>query len=382
MGMILPNNTLWGFGIQQDGAGTEYAKMAAGYEHPVSNANYFYYYPQTDVGFGPTKNQDTLPPENGGRALPSGAYVTGVWNEGATTIIPRLDNRFGWLLLAAMGDVSTVSDVTIAQHLAGSGTTAGVNTHIFNFYASDQYFVPWLTFRRELPHPTAANQLGEESQDGKIRTLTLNIAAAAPVTCDIDAIARSKQSNYDFEFDPGWTATYDDLDDFAVANCDGHFKVEGTAFKVTNVAVTLTNQLLPANQSIHVGSIDPLDFPTLGRMMTITATILVEDYGLYVSTFSGVTNDGATDANASCIVYKADVDVMVASQTYITGSEPFRLRVVSNTAENNVAWQVRPIRVQANRPIVLQVTANVLATATGYPVSIYLQNDKANYNLP
>ncbi|NIV40061.1 MAG: hypothetical protein GWN58_64865, partial [Anaerolineae bacterium] len=197
--------------------------------------------------------------------------------EGGISLIPRLDNRFGWLLLAAMGEVSTVSDVTIAQHIAGSGTTAGVYTHIFTFDASDQYWVPYCTFRRVLPHATAANELGEVAQDGRVRTLTIAGAGNAPIRADLDLIARQYQSDYDFDFNPGWSATYDDLDDFAVANCDGHFQVEGTSFDVAAASVTVVNQLLPAAQAMKIGSVDPIDFPVLGRMATVTATILVDD---------------------------------------------------------------------------------------------------------
>jgi len=387
MALLMPNNALFGLAIQKSGAGSQYTKMVAGFEVPVTNDNSFFYYPMTDLSAGAVKLQDVLPPEIGGRALPSGAYVSGAWWEGGVSLIPRLDNRFGWILLAAMGEVSTISDVTIANVIAGlpAGTTPNCYTHVFTFDASDQYWVPYCTFRRLLPHPTAANELGEVAQDGRVRTLTIAGAGNAPVRADLDVIARQYQGDYDFEFDPSWTATYDDLDDFAVANCDGHFKVEDTDFDVTAASVTIVNQLLPPAQAMKIGSIDPIDFPVLGRVAVVTATILVSDYGLYVSTFSGAANDGATSANTTCIVYKADVDVMFASQTYIpsvgAGTEPYRIRIVSNTAQDNVAWQARPIRVQPNRPIVLQVTANILATSSGDPLRIYIQNDTTGYQL-
>ena len=388
MSLQLPNNTLFGLAIQQDDTShTEHDKMAGGYEQRRTTDGDFSYFPLTDFGLGPVKNQDNLPPEIGGKALPTGAFVSGTWAEGTASMVARLDERLGWVLLAALGYVSTISDVTIAQHLAGTGTTAGVYTHAFRFYDTDQYFIPWLTLRRFLPHTTAANALGEVLQDGKVRSLTVTGAAGAPVTCDLDLVARlpsadSASPGTDFDYEPGWAAaTFDDFDDFAVTSCDGHFQVEGTEFKVTNVAVTLTNQPLAPAQSVHIGTTHPLDYPNLGRNCQITATILVEDYNLYVSTFAGTANAGA-DADVSCIVYKADLDVMLATQTYVTGSEPYRIRIMSNTAEDNVAWQVRPLRVQPNRPIVLQVTANIQAIASGMPIVFYLQNAKTGYIVP
>lgn len=383
MALQMPNETEFGLAIQQSGAGTEHEKMVAGFEVPETADANFYYYPFTDVAMGPTKNQDVLPPEIGGRALPGGAYATGVWAEGTVSLIPRLDNRFGWLLLASLGEVSTVSDTTIAHYVAGSsGADSGIYTHIFRFYETDQYFAPYCSFRRLLPHATAANVLGEFFQDGRMRSLTLTAAGASPVTCDLDMVARLYQSDYQFEFAPVWaTPSYDDLDDFAVTNCSGHFKVEGTEFDVTTVSVTLTNNPLPPAQAMKIGDINPIDFPVLGRACTVTATILVSDYNLYVSTFTGAANAGV-DANATCTVYKADLDAEFTTQTYISGSEPFRIRIRSSTTEDNVAWQVRPIRIVPNRPVVLQVTANLLATGSGDPLQVLLQNAKVNYLLP
>lgn len=381
MPLIMPNNALLGIAIQQSGAGTEHAKMVAGFENPETTDGNFYYYVARDLSFGPIKNQAALPPEIGGRALTSGMFASGSWGAGGISLIPRLDNRFGWLLLAAMGDVSTVSDTTIAQFIAGSGTTAGINTHIFRFFSTDQFFVPYMTIRRMLPNSTDATELGEILQDARVGSLTVTGAAAAPITADLDVLARLYQSDYDFDFDPGWSATYDEFDHFPVANCTGHFQVEGVSFQATTASVTVTNTLLPPAQSLQIGSIDPIDYPVLGRSITVTATILIEDYNLYVSTFSGASNAGV-DANASCIIYKADVDVEFTSQTYISGTEPYRIRLLSRSTENNVAWQVRPIRVQPNRPIVLQVTATVEAIETGDPFWILLQNATADYNLP
>jgi len=387
--MQLPNNALFGLGIQQDDTSfAEHDKMAGGYEQRRTVDGDFSYFPLTDFGLGPVKNQDNLPPEIGGKALPTGAFVSGTWAEGAASMIARLDERLGWVLLAALGDVSSISDQTIAQHLDEvAGTTPGVYTHAFRFYDTDQYFIPWLTMRRFLPHTDITADLGEVYQDGKVRSLTITGAAGAPVTCDLDLVARlpsadSANPGTDFDFNPSWgAATFDDFDDFAVTSCDGHFTIEGTAFKVTNVAVTLTNQPLAPAQSVHIGTTHPLDYPNLGRNCQITATILVEDYNLYVSTFEGAANAGA-DADVSCLVYKADLDVMLASQTYVDGTEPYRIRIMSNTAEDNVAWQVQPLRIQPNRPIVLQVTANVQALASGMPVVFYLQNAKTGYIVP
>lgn len=387
----MPNNALFGVGIQQGGFGqglSDYLRMSYGYEHVVSDPDNFHYFPLTDLGLSPIKGQAALPPEIGGRALPTGAYSTGAWAAGPVSMIPRLDNRLGWLLLAAMGDVSTVADTKVENLaiLGGvHGADAGINSHIFQFRTDDQYFVPWLTFRRLLPHSTAASSVGETYQDGRLATFTLTGAASAPVTVDIDCLARLNQSDYVFNYNPGWgTPTFDSFDKFAVTSCAGHFQVNSVAFDVTAVTATVGNILLPPGQSIIIGTIHPKDFPNLNRTFTVAATFLVSDWDFYVSTFVGTAASG--DSNVTCTVYKADLDVMLASQANISGTEPYRLRILSNPDADNAAWTVAPVRIVPNRPLVIQATTTVLAVEGTYwenhPVFIVLQNDQANYNLP
>lgn len=391
MALQMPNDALLGLAIQQGTGATDYLKMAAGYEEAVSADGSFHFYPFTDLSLAPTKNSDTLPQEIGGKALPTGEFVTGVWAEGPVSLIPRMDNRLGWLLLAAMGNVSTVDDTKIEDLSliggSGEGTTSGIHTHIFTVVQDNQFFQPWLTSRRLLPHGTAGERVGEVFQDGRIQTFTLNAAAGAAVNCDINVLARVKQEDFVFNINPGWTSNYDSFDDFLVTSCDGHFKVADTAFKVTSMAMTLTNNLLPPAQSLHIGNINPLDFPNLGRTLTVTGTFLVEDYDLYLSIFAGSAVDASASSgeNVSCTVYEAELDVMLATQTAIGAAgdadEPYRMRLISNQVDDNVSWTVQPIRIQPNRPVVAQVTGTFKASASGYPWYLMIQNAQSGYTL-
>lgn len=391
-GLQMPSDALFGLSIQQGGYGqglSDYLRMTLGYEHLASEPNNFSYYPLTDLGLTPVKVTGALMPEIGGKALTSGIYTTGTWAAGSASMYARLDDRLGWILLAAMGDVSTVADTT-ADNLAllgGShGSDAGINSHVFQFNTSDQYFIPWLTLRRLLPHSTSGYDVGETFQDGRLAGMTMTIAAGAAVTLDLDMLARLKQTDYQFDYNPGWgTPTYDAFEKFAVTSCDGHFKINNAAFNVTAVTLTATNVLLAPQQSIVVGTTHPVDFPNLNRVFAVTVTFLVDDWDFYVSTFKGAAVT-RTDSNAACDIYKADVDVMAASQSLITGTEPYRIRVFSNPDEDNAAWAVQPVRFVPNRPVVVQATCSMLALeGTGWdnhPVFVVLQNDKANYNLP
>lgn len=391
-GLQLPNEALFGLGIQHGGGGqglSDYLEMTLGYEQPVSNDDDFSYYPLTDLGLAVIKGQDALPPEIGGKALPTGLFPTGAWVAGSVSMIPRLDDRLGWLLYAAMGDVSTVAD-TAAENLAILGGThgldAGVNSHLFWFRSDNQYFVPWLTIRRLLPHTTTSKSVGETYEDGHVAGLTITAGSAAPVRADISMLARVKQTSSVFDYDPGWSAaTFDDFWKFAVTSCDGHFKVNDVSFDATAVSVSIGNNLLPPQQTLRIGSMHPKDFPNLSRIATVSVTFLVSDWDFYVSTFVGSAVSD-TDSDVACTVYRADMDVMLASQQAITGTEPYRIRIVSNPFEDNAAWTVAPVRIVPNRPLVVNATCTVTAVEGDlwetHPFFIILQNDKANYTLP
>jgi len=390
-GMQMPQDSLFGVGIQQGSGGTDYAKMADGYDN--AETTNIYYYPLLDMSMGMAKMQDSLPPEMGGKAMTFGTFATGVWGQGTASLIARLDNRLGWLLLAATGECSTVTDIK-AENLGicggsgSSGDTSGINSHIFYFSDNDEFFAPWLTIRHLLPNATAAEEVGEIFQDSRIGSFTLTAASGAPVTIDLDLVGRRLQASEEFDVNPGWSASYDDFTTFAIPSCEGHFKVEGTEHDVTNVTFTINNNVLPPQQSIIMGSLDPKDFPLLSRDVTVTATILIENYDLYVTTFTGSSVDvsSGSDQTAACTVYKGDLDVMLASQVAIgaagDSSEKYKLRIVSNADNNNVAWMAQPIRVTPRRPVVMQITGTVEAVSGETGLYLVLQNSKADYALP
>lgn len=389
----MPNGTLFALAIQQDDTGaTEHEKMLGGYEEVVTTDADFSYFPLLEVGVAPVKLSDVLPDEIGGRALPSGVFATGVWGGGPATFIARLDNRIGWPLLAAFGAVTTTADTMIENHpdLGGTaGSDTGIHTHKFTFPATNQYFLPWVTMRRMLPHIIPEERIGEVLQDGRLNSFTLNAAAAQPVAVSLNTLARVHQSNYVFNANPAWgTVTYDDFNSYAVTSCDGFVRVGGVDFKAVGVSLALANQLLQPQQSLHIGTIHPLDFPCTKRVMQVTTTFFVEDYDLYTSMFAGQAVDvyadpTSTSSNVGCEIYRADLDVMLASQDYITGTEPHRIRVRSDHAGgDNVSWTLRTLALAPNQPVLMQVIGIVEAVPTGNPIQVYLQNDQANYNLP
>ena len=391
MAMQFANNALFGIAIQQGAGGDDHLKAVAGYNVINETDSEFSYYPVTGLGFSPVKAQDSLGPEIGGSAFPSGMFVTGIWGEGPASLYARLSNRVGWLLLASTGDVESVVDTAIDSTTEMSGTEGsdtGVNTHIFRPYVSDKLWVPYMTVRRWLPHTTETERAGEVFQDCRVRSLTISGGAGGPVGVDVDIIGRAAQTGFTFVDDAAWTATYDTAADFAVTNCAGAFQIGGVSFSVTSASVTLANQTLGAQQSMYIGSIHPLDFPVLGRSMMVNATIMLEDYDLYMSYFKGTALDwsASTGDNPACDVYIDDMSLAFLTQTNIAGAgtpTPNEFRVVSNQTTDNVAFTVSPLRFRPNTPVILQVSGFFLASAVAeYPFFMFLQNAETDYALP
>ena len=379
----LTNDSLFGIRVQAGTGATQYALMSSGYES-ANDPSDGYYFALTDLSLTPVKQMESLPPELNSNALPAGNFATGAWMEGTVSMVPRLDNRFGWLLLCQMGSVSTMEDTSMDDFEAGTpGATADVTAHMFTFDRTNgQYFVPWFSAWRQLPHSTTTSRVLEKFQDAHMRSMTITVMAGAPVQVDMDMIGRLFQTDWVWSNpDPALSATYDGLENFAITSCSGYVKIDGTEYKVQSVSVTLTNQLLAPNQSIPIGTMHPIDFPCLGRGIQIVANFLIDDYSIYLKTFGGSTAALASGVNVSCSDYQGDIDIRILSKELIGATaEYYGMRLVSSGSDN-VSWGIRPLRVQPNRPVLMQLIGSVQAHATAHPFKIYLQNDTADYDV-
>jgi hypothetical protein len=347
----------------------------------------FYWFPMINCDFGPLEGQDNIPFEIGGSALQRGRFKTGVVFGGNLDLVPRLDNRLGWLLHAGMGDASTIADTTVANAIAGStGSDTDVHTHRFYFKSTDEFYVPYVTAHKLLPHETAASQVGEIAEDCVVTGLTLTATPAAVVTMRASLLGRATADTV-WDYNPAWTATYDTDNTFMVTSCTGSVKIEYgdpavlTTFKTGAVTMTLANNVLPPAQSRYIGSGHPIDFPVLSRTFTVVTTCFCESYDLYVETFGGAGSGGA-DATWSCTPASGDIDITLQSAAVITGSDYHLMRI--RTYENNVNFMARPIVLTPNAPVVFQLVGQVQKpSGTGNPVDIWIQNgNSTGYTWP
>lgn len=346
----------------------------------------FYYIAFTQSDFAVVEQTAVLPMEAGNtKALPRGMYKAGVQAAGGVTFIPRLENRFGYWLEAVCGDASSYADQTIAQVIAAAGGEVGVNTHLFGFVDGDDFSLPYLTVHRYLPHSTAADQVGEIVQDVRVANWVLNIPAAAPVTNQFSMLGRANPATV-WDINPGWAApTLDDDDTFLVTSCAGSVQISIssgtpgtlTSFDAAGARLTWANNLLPPQQTRRVGSPHPKDFPVLSRAITLECTLFIEDYDLYMQTFSGPANP-VIDSGWLCTPLAGDFDITLQSPELIGATTEYHQMRIRTTGAN-VRWAARPIPIIPNQVMMVQLTGTVVPAASVRDIWVWMQNNHANY---
>jgi len=343
----------------------------------------FYWFPLVNSDYGIVEGQDNLPMETGKSSLSRGRFKTGVLGAGTVQMVPRLDNRLGWLLEAAFGEVSSWDNTTIANCIAGSySTDTGIHTHNFYFLPSDDFWIPYFTTHRLLPHSTSTEQVGEIVKDCRIVSWMLEAAPAGIVGSTFGIIGKADEATI-FDLDPGWGDPDTDSDQsFMVTSCSGSVKIEFgdpavlTEYDTGAVQLALVNNVLPPDQSRKIGSAHPIDFPVLSRDLMVQATCYVSTYDLYVEMFGG-SGAGGADTGWSCEPLMGDIDITLQSSMKIGVTAAYHMMRIRTTM-NNVAFTATPIVIAPNRPVVFQVSGAIQKPSSGHAVDIWIQNGQSS----
>ncbi len=239
----------------------------------------WYKFNTLDNAVGTVQDQQVFPPESGGTVTPRGSYKQSHLFGGVITLIPRLENAFGYLLKAVMGNSSTVTGKT-----ADGATAVGVNTHIFNF-SSDGVSQPWLAVRRHIPTPGGA-YFGETGFDCKIGGLELTIPAMGKIVARIQMIGRDSEFTNASNAWAYANANFEDTLNTADSG-RGFFKIGGVEYPALGASFQMDNGLTSVQQEIAVGDMRPLDFQSLTRAAQIQFVYKYEDSGLYQKILTG-----------------------------------------------------------------------------------------------
>jgi hypothetical protein len=360
-----------GFGIQAGGA-------------KGGSVTNWYKHRSADIDLAVMDDARIGPPEIGGVPTPTIPYKAGVAVSGGATIYPRLENTFGWLLLCALGDCSTIADKDIdgADHV-------GLYAHTFKFKAGSESFVPYMGFRKVIPHSDHTKALGEQYNDAKLVGLSFNLPNDGLISARVDALGR----DFLFKEDPlqggsPWTfanASYEDYQSIPIGCVTGGSIVPTpkggsamSALPVVGATVAVANTPLDMRQEKVYGDPRLQDVTVIGRAMTLDLMVKWDDPDLYQRVVTGSASGLTWSANP----FVAQVVVSALSPGDIGAAPldvPYRIRL---TAAEVMLQLNGGIRLMSNQAVAMRFTGTAIAPSTGEYATIEIQNTHAAYALP
>jgi hypothetical protein len=321
----------------------------------------FFRHRAVSVNYGPVQDPRVFPPEVGGVLTPTGAYKGGIFMAGGFTIMPRLQNYLGYLLLATMGQVVTTPAGGVLQ------------SHKFTF-AADQAYLPWMSVRKKVP---GATPLWEIGLDNLVTSARFDFPQNGILSARFDFLGRV----------PDWTTPptevyagpYEDYPSVPITcDVDGYLQLPNTYYSttevpITNLSVMLANNLTTPAQEMIIGSPYPDDYVPLSRGATVQAVLKYADPQLYLDIMTGAVA-GTTWAP---LPFTSNLDVMIKSPGYVpTTTTKYSLRVQAST----VMWNVNGSPVLSGGDIVLlPLIGTVLEPTSGDYLSFTVVNDAAPY---
>lgn len=235
------------------------------------------------VTAGTVQGQQIFPLETGGPIVPTGVYKDSQYYAGQVDLHPRLENAIGWMLYAALGNVTTATGTD-----ADGNAVAGLYTHTFRFNPANSFELPWFASRLMTPGETTANDSGEIGFDCKASALSLTIPAMGKLAMRFGFTGRDSE----FDVDPSdWTYANTTEDPTTVPDSgNGTFKIAGVTYPLTGLMFELGNQLTTPQQEMIVGSFNPDDFVPLTRSISARIQYKYENAELCRQIYTGQVN--------------------------------------------------------------------------------------------
>jgi hypothetical protein len=341
----------------------------------------WYRFRTPSVSGGGTQMQQMMPLEMGGPLVPSGVYKSGAAYASEVELVPRLENTLGYLLYAALGNVTSITGVQWTA--SGAVAATAVNAHIFRFNPSDHSDLPWLATRYMLPGATAADRFGEVAYDAKVSGLQLNIPSMSIITARVGFQGRCFFfPNYTDVQSWTYANALEDADTIAVTG-KGKMLFGTDAPKLTNMTVTLSNNLTSPQQEGIIGSYYADDITTLTRSINIRASVKWQNPQLWKQLMTGSTSgvnwsalpfvsESAGNVKALEAVFEAPIDIPGSS------SKPYTLRIMASRAV--MSLDRGTIQLRAGDLVQFNVNIDILEPLTGQDyVQIVLENAVTSY---
>ena len=312
----------------------------------VGSSPGYQWYPLTRVGFGAQQIMNNLPQAIARSILPRGQYKAGVYSAGMAELVPSLEDDFGWLLAAVVGQFGySVLDGS-SDTGAKMGTTkgsypdvtdeAGVYVHQW-VPEAQRSRLPWFTARKLLPQRQASLTLGETVADCRATGMVVNVPGSGVVSAQIGITDTGSPT---FDDDPGWAPAYEQ-EYFAVVSDSASFIAfeigSGTfvAAPCVGATITLDNGIVPPTDPRIwvIGNTSPYDLPAFGpRVVSIRAAVLIDttsNAGYEIYSYIMANAALASMSAWSSTPYKADVQLRAVSPFMVTGSVPYILEFLT-----------------------------------------------------
>jgi len=314
---------------------------------------------------------EPMPPEVGGQPIVDGAHKLGAYFAATADMHPRLEDKFGWLLYAFCGDVSTVAD----------SPEAGLNTHYFRMDSSDYLAMKWSTIRRAIPAPESGAASGTQCLDARMASIMLNFPAAARVSARIGILGRVPTFSDDVS---GWSYSASPEGPTSVpitSSTSAYFKLP--TFQAANLPtqlcrVTLGNTVSQPQQEFIVGSPYPDDLIGLYRSGAIEAAYKWEDEDLYLQLVANGGTGASIDWDPT--IYESSFQVKAVSGGDVSGfSNPYSLEVY---AQKCYFWPTGAPEIAGVNIIQLPLAGIICRPDSGDAFQIRLVNEVASYTWP
>jgi len=332
-------------------------------------ATTWYRHKAARVDLGPQQTIRQFPPEIGGGYHPTGAYKEMAFGAGQAILNPRLESTIGWLLYAAVGSVSTLSDVP----------EASMFRHIF--LPPDNYYdFPWMSVRRYIPGATGtADNVGELLKDARCVGLRLAAAPGAICTSAITFVAREPKLSETGVDTWGWANAYESYPSVPLAH-QGSLKLGDVEQPATNLVFDLVDSYTTPREELIIGSPYPDDFILQFQTLTATWTYKWQNAELYKALLTGDNTEADGVIDWSPAVHTASFEFDVYTPGDATGmSNPWRLRLYAP----EFTWQAAgPPALIGGGWLALQFTGVAQEQVAGNTFEVYLENLTQAYTWP
>jgi len=334
-------------------------------------ATTFYRYKAMRAALGAVEDNRTAQLEVGGVPYPTGAFKAGAFFGGEAVLQPRLEGDIGWVLYAACGNVSTVSDCP----------EAGLYTHVFRPDPSATSTIKWLSARVMTPGATSSDNLGSIGLDCRIPQLRIVVPQNDVVTAMLTVQGRVPSwANAEAANAWTWADDYEDFDSVPIS-VKGHFEVpDDTSIPALGVDITLANVLTDVRREMIVGEYHPDDLAVITRNMMISFVHKYPDPARYLASVANEDDPFASAMPWSPVVNTQSCELKVESPANISGkSNPYSLTLKAS----KVNWVAEgPPVLTAGDMLSIRYTGTVLEPDSGDYFELHLVNSQVAFQWP